>query len=398
MLIISGSDDTESFYLYDALGADTKKTGFAPTLDRVEALRRRPLDRFQSIFLLNVSELPLDAIQALEDYVRAGGGLGWYLGPQVRAAFYNDKLYKEGQGLFPARLAGVADLLVDETNPGPDMLVTPHPIFDVFQGTGQELLNYAKVTRYFSVARDWTLPDGVRVVASLRNKAPLVVEHRLGKGKIVAFLTACGTSWTNWPRIPETFVPVQLQLATYLAQGRQTLNLKTVGEPLVISLPAAAYSPQVEIVPPDGSRVPLTIGIRKPGSGSAAPPPVESGATEDPAKVVYEEAYKSTDEPGVYTLRARRQDAGEETRRFAYNVSEAESRLKLSTSEGLRRKLGPDVKVQIQEVGDFNWVHGEESTREIHDYVLMALLIILLAEQVMALRLSYHPKAPGGHA
>src|SRR5260221_160755 len=35
VLIISGSDDTESFYLYDALGADTKKTGFAPTLDRV---------------------------------------------------------------------------------------------------------------------------------------------------------------------------------------------------------------------------------------------------------------------------------------------------------------------------------------------------------------------------
>ena len=54
--------------------------------------------------------------------------------------------------------------------------------------------------------------------------------------------------------------------------------------------------------------------------------------------------------------------------------------------------------MQIQEAGDFNWVHGEESTREIHDYVLMALLIILLAEQAMALRLSYHPKVPGGRA
>ena len=32
-------------------------------------------------------------IKALEDYVRGGGGLAWYLGPQVRAAFYNDKLY-----------------------------------------------------------------------------------------------------------------------------------------------------------------------------------------------------------------------------------------------------------------------------------------------------------------
>jgi hypothetical protein len=32
----------------------------------------------------------------------------------VRAAFYNEKLYLDGQGLFPARLGGVADLLVDE--------------------------------------------------------------------------------------------------------------------------------------------------------------------------------------------------------------------------------------------------------------------------------------------
>ena len=50
----------------------------------------------------------------------------------------------------------------------------------------------------------------------------------------------------------------------------------------------------------------------------------------------------------------------------------------------------------LQEVGDFNWVHGEESTRDIHDYVLMAVLVLLLCEQALALRLSYHPKTAGG--
>jgi isopentenyldiphosphate isomerase len=98
----------------------------------------------------------------------------------------------------------------------------------------------------------------------------------------------------------------------------------------------------------------------------------------------------------VYGLRVKRQDSGEETRRYAYNVSNAESRLKLTTSEIIKNRVLRDVKVQIQEVGDFNWVHGEESTREIHDYVLMLLLVILLAEQAMALRLSYHPKPVGG--
>jgi hypothetical protein len=396
LIVDGGSGESEGFYLYDALGADTKKTGFAPTNGRIDTLRRDPLERFQSIFLLNISELPPDAIKALDDYVRAGGGLAWYLGPLVRTAFYNDKLYKDGEGLFPARLGGMADLFVDETNPAPDMQVAPHMIFDVYQGSGQELLNYAKVTRYFSVARDWIPPDGVQVIASLRNRAPLVIEHRLGKGKIVAFLTACGTAWTNWPRVPETFVPVQLQLAAYLAQGRQALNLKTVGEPLVISLEAAAYSPQVEILPPDGSRVPLTVGIRQSGERPGADSAVDGSPREETAKIMYEDAYKATDQPGVYALRARRQDGGEETRRFAYNVSGSESHLKLETTEGIRKRLGPEMGGQIQEVGDFNWVHGEESTREIHDYVLMALLIILLAEQAMALRLSYHPKVAGG--
>jgi hypothetical protein len=386
VLVVDGtSDESEAFYVVDALGAVPEKTGFSPTLDRVDSLKRRPLDRFRSIFLLNVSELPPDAVKALEDYVADGGGLAWYLGPQVRATFYNDKLYKDGQGLFPARLGVVSDLIVDETDPSPDFHVTNHPVFDLFQDDGDELLHYTKVTRYVAVARDWTPPDGVRVIASLRNKAPLALEHRFGKGRIVTFLTACGTSWMNWPRIPEVFVAVQLQLATYLAEGRQTFNVKTVGEPLVISLDGAAYAPQVEIHPPDGTRVPLTVGLKNPAP--VATPDVESGQ-----KLLYEDSYRNTDEPGVYSLVVKRQNAGEETRRYAYNSSAAESRLTLAPNEAIQRRLGPDVKVQIQEVGDFNWVSGAESKTELHEYVLAILLVILLAEQAMALRLSYHPK------
>ncbi|MBI3860383.1 MAG: BatA domain-containing protein [Planctomycetia bacterium] len=386
VLVIDGSsDDSEAFYLIDALGAVPEKTGFSPTLDRVDSLKRRPLEKFRSIFLLNVSELPPDAVRALESYVAAGGGLAWFLGPQVRAAFYNETLYKNGAGLFPARLGGVADLNADAADPSPDFSVTKHPVFDVFQDDGDELLNYTRVTHYVATARDWAPPDGVRVIATLRNRSPLAVEHRFGKGRVVTFFVSCGTAWTNWPRIPDAFVPIQLQLATYLAEGRQPLDVKTVGEPLVISLDAATYAPQVEIHPPDGTRVPLTVGLKKPATST---PPEGAGDQ----KLLYEEAYANTDQPGVYALVVKRQDAGEETRRYAYNASEAESRLALATTDAIKRKLGPDVAAQIQEVGDFNWVRGEETTREIHDYVLAILLIILLAEQAMALRLSYHPK------
>src|SRR5258708_11177873 len=115
--------------------------------------------------------------------------------------------------------------------------------------------------------------------------------------------------------------------------------------------------------PPDGSRVPLTVGV-----GNSGPPQTANDRSE---KVVYEESYKNTDEPGVYSLRLARHDSGDETRRFAFNVSDAESRLKLASTDLIKRRLGPDLGVQIQEVGDFNWVHGEESTPEIRDYTLL---------------------------
>jgi hypothetical protein len=399
LVVNGGSDDSAASFLIDSLGAVPEKTGFSPTVDRPDSLRRRPLDKFQSIFLLDVSELAPDAIKALEDYVRTGGGLAWYLGPQVRAAFYNEKLFKNGEGLFPVRLGAIADLFVDETNPAPDVSVTEHPVFELFQGEGAELLNYVKVTRYFSVAKDWKPADGVRIVASLRNRAPMMMEQRFGRGMVLTCLTLCNESWTNWPRVGGVSVPIQLQMAAYLARGRQTLNLKTVGEPLVISLDAASYGQQVEIHLPDGSRVPLTMGIKNVTSPSAASPPAaSSSAAPDGSKLFYEETYKNTDQPGVYSLVARRQDSTEENRRYVYNVADAESALQVTSTESIKRRLGPDVKAQIQEVGDFNWVHGEESTREIHDYVLMALLVILLAEQAMALRLSYHPKPVGRSA
>jgi len=391
LVIYGGNDENEALYLIDALGAVPEKTGFSPTRDRIDSLRRQPLEKFKSIFLLNVSELPPDAIKALEEYVRGGGGLAWFLGPQVRAAFYNDKLAGEVPGLFPARLGGIAELFLDESNPAPDFSVTDHPVLEVFQDDRDVLLSYTKVNRYFSVAKDWTVPDGVRVIATLRNKAPLMLEHRLGKGRIITCLTACGDlSWNNWPRIPDAFVPVQLQLATYLAEGRRTLQQRTVGEPLTISLAASAYAPQVEIRPPDGNRVLLTAGIKTPTD--AVP------AVQTPAGLEYEESFRNTDQPGDYALVLKRAEGGEEVRHYAYNVADAESRLQLATSDSIRRRLGPEVNAQIQEFGNLLWVHAEDTSHEIHDYVLLLLLVVLLGEQALALRLSYHPRPAGGSA
>ena len=403
VLIVEGdSAASEAFYLHDALAPIPGITGFLPTVESPEYLRRHPLDRFQSIFLLNVADLPPDSVRALEEYVSAGGGLVWYLGEQVRPAFYNDKLYQAGKGLFPLRLGSVAELLVDETNPAPDLAFEQHPAFRVFTGQENPFIESVKVTRYFTAARDWQPDSGIRVIASLRNKAPLFLEHRFGKGTVITCLTNCGTGWNNWPRNP-SFVIMQLELEKAVARSQHTLDRRTVGEPIAIALDAAVYTPQVELRLPDGTTERQTAVIRTPdGSppppGSPAPQGAAGSTSADAVKPQFMDEFRKTDMPGIYAMALKRLDGSEDLQRFAYNVPMAENLLQLTTSERLRERVGSDVKMSIQEVGSFDWIYGEQAGQEIHDYVLMLLLGVLLFEQLLAMKMSYHPRAAGVQA
>lgn len=396
-VLIIGSDVEEARYLADALAPAPGLTGFAPSIETVEYLRRRPIDRFQSVFLLNVADLPQDAVAILEKYVAAGGGLVWYLGDQVRPAFYNDKLYRDGKGLFPCRLATPAELLVDETAPLPDIVFDSHSLFRIFEGEDNPFLDLMKVSRYFTVPRDWAPPEGVEVIATLRNKAPVMFEHRFGKGRIVTCLTTMGSDWNNWPRIAPTFVSMQLETARHIARSDRSLERRITGEEIVISLDAASYLPQVEVRPPDGIRIPIVLGLK--GAPTEENPDGDKQTTGvSNAGARFEDVFRKTDEPGLYSLVLKHQDSTGEIRRYAFNVPESESHLQLVTSDRIQRRLGADVSVQIQEPGDFSWVQGEAATHDLHDYVLIGLLVLLLSEQALALRLGYHPKAAGGRA
>jgi hypothetical protein len=85
----------------------------------LSALESPDLNRFTTIFLLNVPELAgaTDASgkeklrrENLERFVAGGGGLTFFLGKDVNAKYYNDKLFNKGLGLFPVPLD-------DETGP-----------------------------------------------------------------------------------------------------------------------------------------------------------------------------------------------------------------------------------------------------------------------------------------
>ena len=396
VLIIDGQPDgNEGRFIADALAADPRLTGFAPVVDRVDYLRNQVIDRFRCIYLINVPELPIDALEPVREFVRNGGGLVWYVGDQTLASFYNEKLFDGGQdGLFPIPLANTRSDLFrdDDANPGPDLLVTDHPVFGILSGQDNPFVETVRVSNYRAPAKtyldsdgneqiwvndDNQRTDGVKTIASLRNKSPLVLEHRYQGtgGRIVTFLTTAGPDWNSWALNP-SYVITQLELQKHISRVDRSISVQPVGQPIELDLPVADYLENVQITLPEtaGESVARLNAAPRPDAGSAANLYV---------------TFRDTDSPGVYRVRLQQADSVVEDRWIAYNVSTNESQLDLADDNQLRAAVG-DAEIEIQEPGEFGWIQGRDAGHEVRMTLLILLLIALALEQFMAYRLSYH--------
>ena len=65
------------------------------------------LSEFEVIVVANLYRVTEGRAEALENWVRDGGGLVFLLGDQADEDVYNDVLYKDGAGLLPVRLSGI---------------------------------------------------------------------------------------------------------------------------------------------------------------------------------------------------------------------------------------------------------------------------------------------------
>jgi len=406
VLIVDGdSAGEDGSYISDAIAADPKATGYETLVENVESLRRRPLDSFACIFLLNIPELPADSIDALERYVAAGGGLVWYVGDSIRPAHYNDSLFRDGTGLFPVPLdTAPRELLVDATSPGADLITSKHPLFRIFAGDDNALIKLVRIFQFFPTGKDWNRDDQqrkdrVQTIASLRSKDPLVLTHSFGKGRILTCLTTAQPDWNNWAT-DNSFVVIQLEFVKYLARTDRNPEQRLVGEPIALSLDPSEFSESVEIFAPGDEGDRTTRLQASPVAPAEETPAGESSdrSAKSKAPLRLAAVYRDTDKPGIYTIRLLRQSQVSEDQFIAYNLAPGEGDLSLASTPDLRKRLGNATGVSIQEFGQLDWVEGKEAGAEIRQWLLWCLLALFLLEQALAYRLSYHPPAAGGRS
>jgi hypothetical protein len=60
---------------------------------------------YSAVYLMNVPALTEAGVKNLESFVEGGGGVGVFLGPDVKADEYNARMYRGGAGFFPVPLA-----------------------------------------------------------------------------------------------------------------------------------------------------------------------------------------------------------------------------------------------------------------------------------------------------
>jgi hypothetical protein len=377
---VPGERGGDAFYVASALApGGGAPTGLSVRIDSQRVLATEDLSRFDTIWLLDVASLDPAEIEPLEAYARAGGGVGFFVGPKTLIDSINDRLYRDGEGLFPVPLAGDVELLAETATRGADrvadVVVEDHPAVAVLSGRRNPLVASVRVDRVMAVDRSFEPAEGsgLRRLLSLRTGAPLLIEQPFGEGLVAVALTTAAPVWNNWARGNPSWVVVMLELESQLARGRRSSQSMLVGEPIRIPLQEGLDEPQVDFVMPPDNTVVHREAVRDADGETVA-------------------ELTETDVAGLYTSRWRQQDGVEQTRLLAINVDPAEGELATVAREQLERLL-VGVPFTMERAESMQEDRESLAGTSLTTPLLYLLVILLILEQLVSYSASYHPVA-----
>lgn len=397
VLVIDGSSTGESSrFLTSALApGGSAKTGIRPRVEPPSFLTRAAIDRFAVIYFTDIERLEPAAIERLERYASTGGSVVFFTGPMTSTQYVNDHLYRLGQGIFPLKLAGRAELMADPVENLPDLESADHPIFRIFAGKLNSFLNTVNIETYMAVddsqkKADQKIPP-VEVLARLRGGAPLVVESTFGQGRVITVLSTVAPTWNNWARGNPSFVVTMLEMQTYLSRRPREETVHQVGQPLVVELDAEAYRGTVRFDAPKAKNRPKPTG-----SFTSLMTTVDALRTDDGQWIA---SFDQTDHAGVYRIQLTTTKDLDELRKMAINIEPSEGEMRLFRRENLDTTLS-GVPFHYAQASHFEADTGDTGGTNLQDAVLVLLILMLLGEQILAWSCSYHPphRVKGGSA
>ncbi len=256
--------ESEVFYLRNALTpvpVELRDRFFIKTRTVTGAeFEKTALRDFDAVVLANVVDLSPLAADALQAYVRGGGGLLVFPGSRISVPFYNDRLLGE-RGLLPAAFGAVRGEAFDETKAErPEKFFRlqtkdyAHRIVELWKDPASGTLGSAQFYRAFTLqsAKQSDVPGDAglpAVVLSYADGEPAVMERPFGLGRVVQFSSTAGGAWNDLPVRP-VFVPLMHRtLGFLLARFGDRLNIRA-GTPFTYTVAAERAGKNYSVAEP----------------------------------------------------------------------------------------------------------------------------------------------------
>ncbi len=329
------------------------------------ALASADLTRNNIVFLCDVGRLDPAATKNLQSYVREGGALVIFPGPQVRPAAYNDDpILRE---LLPAKLGEVRDPGATSQFASWQADHYPHSITALWNDGKNGNLGSVRATKYFplTLIQPSDKSEAARAVVNYRDGTPAIAEKNYGKGHVVLFSSTATTQWNNLPIHPD-FVPLLQRLVAFVAPDEQPGQLNL--------LPGAAFQARVA-----ADLVGREVTVLAP-TGKGKPRP--AGRVE----LVNQEAvvrYREMEKAGAYRFFAAGSDRA--IAACAVQIDPAESNLRAIPAEQLsgltNKSAAPDNSAQP--------APNAGVRRELWAWLVLAAALVALAEMVLAHKFSF---------
>ncbi|MBN1942153.1 MAG: BatA domain-containing protein [Phycisphaerae bacterium] len=397
-------EEAESYFLRTALDPTGRgEHGFAVDVIGRNDLPVTQFDEYDVVFLLNVSDAPIQPVQkkqvgdeasferyasiaALEQYVRDGGGLVICTGDRVDTNFYNDRLYHKGAGLLPLPIrspAGDAARSDRYVRLDPSSML-PGGVMSFFAGEGGAL---TKLIRFFAFTpgdEQGLAPADASASAAVvearyddRDHTPAVVSRRLGRGRVVLITSTASMAWNDWAMdavadVQGLYVLFVADLTDRLARPRENLYTHTAGRPIRLPLDEDLRDATAKLTPPGVGAEIVSFPPRRDATGRL------------------ELFSNDAEEAGLYRLRLLRPDGLERHLLLARNVDGREGRLAPAGKETLAAAWGRDAFAYVSraETGGAELADaGMEKPYWI--YFIVALIAAMAMETYLARRFGH---------
>jgi Aerotolerance regulator N-terminal/von Willebrand factor type A domain len=337
LLVHNYGDNRSPLYLGAALSAAAQSAFVLESINVNEAADRQP-SNYSFVILSDLNSLPQLLENSLTAYVRGGGSVlitaGTSAGGRTRIPIFDAHIVEtRDYSRVPDRFMGVG--ASDSSYPA------------VAKADGWEGVKF-----FYALDID---ASGARVIARLGDQTPLLLEKRIGEGRVVLLTSGLDNLTNDFPLHP-AFVPFIEQTARYLAGSERQGGARAVDAYLELRS-ARERAQGVEVTDPDGRR-PLTLG-----------------------EAASAQSFQLT-EAGYYHLRL----ANGRQNEVAVNADPKESNLDVIPGDVLSLWQGKGGPSQEAKVPAANTAAAHKTPQSLWWYVLLLGLCAAIAESVVASR------------